>query len=377
MFSQIVTAAKGLFSRQDSDESSLKNLRPTTTTTTSGAPSGIKSSSNTPKMVTATRQRKFPAEQQQSSTEPEVNGSNGKRKSEPVGAEPTETQSKNKRRKRSSLEATTQESEGKPSSNKKSKKMTEPAEEPEEQSEEEKKPSAAPAAKKHFRFDSEEPEIPEVAAVEDTTEAQQDQDDESSDDDEAPETVDNSAQLSKMRMEAKKQERARQIEEQLKRDKRKQLDELRKSQAKLAKKKEAKAEDLLSESTETLQGTTTQDARRSALPALLPDDILNAAPDVRPPTPPAEERTIMQKKPNKLRFLDKKEKPPKDARVGDVTIRVLDDGVSKKPSKTVLPPKASKTGRNAKQNWLNKSRNTGALNGLRRTTGGSSGFVRK
>lgn len=166
-------------------------------------------------------------------------------------------------------------------------------------------------------------------------------------------------------------------EEQLKRDKRKQLDELRKSQAKLAKKKEAKAEDLLSESTETLQGTTTQDARRSALPALLPDDILNAAPDVRPPTPPAEERSIMQKKPNKLRFLDKKEKPPKDARVGDVTIRVLDDGVSKNPSKTVLPPKASKTGRNAKQNWLNKSRNTGALNGLRRTTGGSSGFVRK
>ncbi|GKZ17067.1 hypothetical protein AbraIFM66951_006021 [Aspergillus brasiliensis] len=330
-------------------------------------------------MVTATRQRKFPAEQQQSSTEPEVNGSNGKRKSEPVGAEPTETQSKNKRRKRSSLEATTQGSEGKPSSNKKSKKMTETTEEPEQQ-QEEKKPSAASAAKKHFRFDSEEPEMPDVADVEDTTEAQQNaenQDDESSDDDEAPETVDNSAQLSKMRMEAKKQERARQIEEQLKRDKRKQLDELRKSQAKLAKKKEAKAEDLLSESTETLQGTTTQDARRSALPALLPDDILNAAPDVRPPTPPAEERTLMQKKPNKLRFLDKKEKPPKDARVGDVTIRVLDEGVSKKPSKTVLPPKASKTGRNAKQNWLNKSRNTGALNGLRRTTGGSSGFVRK
>ncbi|PYH36130.1 uncharacterized protein BO87DRAFT_375143 [Aspergillus neoniger CBS 115656] len=376
MFSQFVTAAKGLFSRQDSDESSPKTLRPTTTTTTNSSSSGAPSE-NTSKMVTATRQRKFPAEKQQSSTEPEVNGSNGKRKSEPVGAEPTETQSKNKRRKRSSLEATTQESQSKPSSNKKSKKMTESTEEPEQQQEEEKKPSAAPAPKKHFRFDSEEPEIPEVAAIEETTEAQQDEDDDSSDDDEAPETVDNSAQLSKMRMEAKKQERARQIEEQLKRDKRKQLDELRKSQAKLAKKKEAKAEDLLSESTETLQGITTQDARRSALPALLPDDILNAAPDVRPPTPPAEERSIIQKKPNKLRFLDKKEKPPKDARVGDVTIRVLDDGVSKNPSKTVLPPKASKTGRNAKQNWLNKSRNTGALNGLRRTTGGSSGFVRK
>lgn len=208
MFSQFVTAAKGLFSRQDSDESSPKTLRPTTTTTTTS--SGIPSE-NTSKMVTATRQRKFPAEKQQPSTEPEVNGSSVKRKSEPVGAEPTETQSKNKRRKRSSLEATTQESGSKSSSNKKSKKMTETTEEPEQQQEEEKKPSAAPAPKKHFRFDSEEPEIPEVAAIEETTEAQQDEDDDSSDDDEAPETVDNSAQLSKMRMEAKKQERARQM----------------------------------------------------------------------------------------------------------------------------------------------------------------------
>ncbi|OOF99599.1 hypothetical protein ASPCADRAFT_40228 [Aspergillus carbonarius ITEM 5010] len=320
-------------------------------------------------MVTATRQRKFAAEKP--STEPNGNGSaetNGKRKSEPVAAEPTETTQTNKRRKRSSLEAA-QEPESKPSSKKS--KTTEKSESKPEQ-------PAAPMPKKHFRFDSEEPELPEVVA-EETTETRQgveDSDDDSSDD-EAPETVDNSAQRSKIRMEAKKQERAKQIEEQLKRDKRKQLDELRKSQAKIAKKKELKSDDLLSESTETLQGTTTQDARRSALPALLPDDILNAAPDVRPPTPPAEERTFMQQKPNKLRFLDKKEKAPKDVRMGDVTIRVLDGDVSKKSSKTTLPPKASKTGRNAKQNWLNKSRSTGNLNGMRRTTGGSSGFVRR
>ncbi|PYI08281.1 hypothetical protein BO78DRAFT_311079 [Aspergillus sclerotiicarbonarius CBS 121057] len=360
MFSQIVTAAKGLFSRQDSDEASLPNLH-----SNSGSTSSTSSGANTPKMVTATRQRKFAA------TEPNANGSaetNGKRKSEPVVAEPTETTQINKRRKRSSLEAA-QEPESKPSSKKS--KTTEKSEPKQEEQ------SSAPVPKKHFRFDSEEPELPEVAA-EETTETRQEVEDseDDSDDDEAPETVDNSAQRSKIKLEAKKQERAKQIEEQLKRDKRKQLDELRKSQAKIAKKKELKSDDLLSESTETLQGTTTQDARRSALPALLPDDILNAAPDVRPPTPPAEERTFMQQKPNKLRFLDKKEKAPKDVRMGDVTIRVLDGDVSKS-SKTTLPPKASKTGRNAKQNWLNKSRSTGSLNGMRRTTGGSSGFVRR
>ncbi|PWY71644.1 hypothetical protein BO70DRAFT_342631 [Aspergillus heteromorphus CBS 117.55] len=361
MFSQIVTAAKGLFSRQESDDASLEK-----THATSGASSRT-ASANTRKMVTATRQRKFTAEQP--STEPNANGSietSGKRKSKPVSSEPTEMQN-NKRRKRASLEAAP-ETEGNPSS-KKSKTT--------EDNETEQQESSAPSSKtNHFRFGSEEPELPEVAATEDTTETQQevqDSEDESSDD-EAPETIDNSAQLSKIRLEAKRQERAKQIEEQLKRDKRKQLDDLRKSQAKLSKKKDA---DLLSESTETLQGTTTQDARRSALPALLPDDILNAAPDVRPPTPPAEERSMMHTKPNKLRFLDKKEKLPKDVRMGDVTIRVLDDTVSKKHNRPALPPKASKTGRNAKQNWLNKSRSTGSLNGLRRTAGTSSGFVRK
>lgn len=196
MFSQIVTAAKGLFSRQDSNEASLENLHSNSGSTTS-------TGANTPKMVTATRQRKFAAEKP--STEPNGNGSaetNGKRKSEPVAAEPTETTQTNKRRKRSSLEAA-QEPESKPSSKKS--KTTEKSESKPEQ-------PAAPMPKKHFRFDSEEPELPEVVA-EETTETRQgveDSDDDSSDD-EAPETVDNSAQRSKIRMEAKKQERAKQM----------------------------------------------------------------------------------------------------------------------------------------------------------------------
>ncbi|KAI9369085.1 hypothetical protein BJX61DRAFT_536726 [Aspergillus egyptiacus] len=244
------------------------------------------------------------------------------------------------------------------------------------------------APKKHFRFGSEEPEIPETAEntqQEEPTSAQQ-HDEEESSDDEAPETVDNSAELSRIKEEAKRREKARQIEEQLKKEKRRQLDEARKLQAQASgKRKEVSVaattpgvgspvEDLVSESSATLQGSFTQDGRRPTLPALLPDDILNAVPDVRPPTPPPEAEAFAQKKPTKLRFLDKKEKAPKDVRMGDVAIRVLDSDNSRKKSGTALPPKASKTGRTAKDAWLKQARSTGHINGLRMVKSGSKGF---
>lgn len=164
----------------------------------------------------------------------------------------------------------------------------------------------------------------------------------------------------------------------MKKEKRKQLDEQRKLQAQLAnKKKEAEGADDESESTATLQGSTTQDGRRSGLPAFLPDDILNAAPSTRPPTPPVDDVAPVQKKPNKLKFLDKVEKRPKDVKTDGATIRVLDDGPSRKKAKTALPPKSSKSGRNARDNWLKNSRSTAQVNGLRRTGGGVSSFVRK
>ncbi|GFF40734.1 sporulation protein RMD1 [Aspergillus lentulus] len=320
-------------------------------------------------MVTATRRRNLETSPTTSGDNKGVSTSaNGKRKPESTSAGKSESQH-NKRRKRSSLEA---------------------AEEPERElptesamveSDSKREVAQAPASKtKHFRFDSEEPELPVGMETEAPEPQQKDPDNEdSSDDDEAPEAIDNSAQMSKIRLEAKKQERARQIEEQLRKEKRKQLDELRKQQAKqkeVTKLAAGSADDQLSESTETLRGSTTQDARRSALPALLPDEILNAAPVARPPTPPLEELNISHKKPNKLKFLDATEKRPKDVKLGDVTIRVLDENPTKK-DKTTLPPKASKTGRNAKQNWLNRARSTATVNGLRRTAGGPSGFVRR
>jgi U3 small nucleolar RNA-associated protein 16 len=67
--------------------------------------------------------------------------------------------------------------------------------------------------KNHFRFDSEEPELPETLPEETAEEPmQEDEDeDEDSDDDDAPEAIDNSAQLLKMKEQAKKREAANQL----------------------------------------------------------------------------------------------------------------------------------------------------------------------
>ncbi|KAK1139504.1 hypothetical protein N8T08_000709 [Aspergillus melleus] len=334
-------------------------------------------------MVTATRRRTLEVAQPITDSNVEVQiKTRSKRKSDTAAAPTTQIRG-SKRRKRASLESNQEPESGSqnetPEATQEIEAQLEPESEPEAAPEPEEKP-ATNGKTKHFRFDSEEPEIPLDTPAEENTETPQDKEgsDDDSSDDEAPEAINNSAQLSKIRSEAKKHEQAKQLEEQLKKEKRRQLDELRKSQAKMSnKKKESFADDLLSESTETLQGSTTQDVQRSALPALLPDDILNAAPATRPLTPPAEELETGPKKPNKLRFLEKSEKRPKDVRMGDVTIRVLDGEPPQKKSKTSLAPKSSKNGRNARDNWLNKSRSTGSVNGLRRTKGGPSGFVRR
>ncbi|KAL2832974.1 U3 snoRNA associated-domain-containing protein [Aspergillus cavernicola] len=353
MLSQLVTAARGLIfpgNHSNSDANITATELETTATATN------------PKMVTTRRSEAHAV----IPTEVETNlglESNGKRKSE-NGTSITPKDQNNKRRKKTTIQVVEEEVKAD------SKEDTEPG--------------------KHFRFDSEEPEFPESTEPEMPTSAQpevQDDADDSSDD-EAPETVDNSAQLSRMKSDAKKRERARQLEEQLKREKRRQLDEARKGQAKASGKRKGAPvsqiapgagtpEDLVSESSATLQGSITQDARRQTLPALLPDDILNAVPEIRPPTPPPETQSVIQKKPTKLRFLDKKEKAPKDVRMGDVAIRVLDSDNSRKQFATALPPKSSKTGRGAKDAWLKQARSTGYVNGMRMASSGSKGFVRK
>ncbi|CAI7602328.1 unnamed protein product [Penicillium glandicola] len=328
MFAHLVTAAKGLFTRQPEEEE-----QSTGTATNS-------------KMVTATRRGNAA-----------IDIASGKRKAQSAGAKTEDQQTK--RRRRSDPKATETDQEA-------TKHI--PAEKSSVNGEK------APAGKK-IRFDSEEPEPIQTQPEEISETPTQDEDDEDDSDDDAPETIDNSAQLLKMKEQAKKQETAKQLEEQLKREKRRKLDERRKLQAKSIVK--PKEDDMLSESTATLQGTTTQDARRAALPALLPDDILNAEFAIRPPTPPAEDQFAMTKKSNKLRFLDKQDKLPKDINMGDVSIRVLDAPSSKKSSNPPLAPKISKAGRNLQSSMRQKTRTIAQGNGLRQKAGGPSGFVRR
>jgi U3 small nucleolar RNA-associated protein 16 len=162
----------------------------------------------------------------------------------------------------------------------------------------------------------------------------------------------------------------------LQKEKRKQQDEKNKSQAKAAKHKEDQVQkkqpqpiddDLVSESTATLQGSVVREGRR-ALPALLPDEILNAEPVFRLPSPPPEQE---QKSTRQHKFFTEVDRPAKDLHRGDVTIRVLED------KKHMLPPKSSKSGRNVKAAWMAGQRGRSAPGGLKRVGGGPKSFVRR
>lgn len=145
-----------------------------------------------------------------------------------------------------------------------------------------------------------------------------------------------------------------------------------------------KHDEIMSESSATLQGSETKatspSTLKASLPMLLPDDILNAEPSTRPPTPPREKLNFAVKaSSNKIRFLDTVQKPLKDIRVGNTSVRVLDEMTqfnSRTGANNRLAPKASKAGKNQKDRWISGRRNTN-VSGLRRTTGGTSGFVKK
>lgn len=179
MLSHIVTAAKGFFTRPDSDETSATNPPETATSN----------------MVTATRQRNVATEE--TPAESDINSTpvtNGKRKTRTANSRKADGQ-QSKRRKRSSVEENGESDMGRDQSAK-----------TEEQAD-------TSVKKNHVKFGSEEPEEPVDTPVEEAPEPQQngqaDDDDESSDDD-APETIDNSAQMSRIKAEAQKLQQAKQ-----------------------------------------------------------------------------------------------------------------------------------------------------------------------
>lgn len=167
MFAHLVTAAKGIFTRQPEEQESQS----------------AGTSATNSKMVTATRR---------GNVAPET--ASGKRKAQSASASKTEDQ-QTKRRRRSDPKATGTDQDAT--------KHT-PAEKSSVNGEK------APAGKK-IRFDSEEPEPLETQPEEISETPVQDDEDEDDSDDDAPETIDNSAQLLKMKEQTKKQEAAKQL----------------------------------------------------------------------------------------------------------------------------------------------------------------------
>ncbi|EEP81455.1 conserved hypothetical protein [Uncinocarpus reesii 1704] len=255
----------------------------------------------------------------------------------------------------------------------------------------------------HLRFDSEEPQPEPVEGQEPDLKQKdaepQQQIDEDSDDDEAPEAVSNTKQLQELKEAERKREEATQRQEQLKKEKRREHEKRLKLQAKpkptplvhpSKPTTTPKQEDILSESSATLQGSEIRAPDYSSilpasLPKFLPDEILLAEPSIRPPTPPREtekQPAALRPSGNKLRFLDTIEKKPKDVKLGSMSVRVLDgtgSAASKNSFHNALAPKASKNSRIVRENWMagNRKGSAAVSGSLRRTTGGSSGFLRK
>lgn len=189
MFSQLVTAAKGLLTRQDAEEA--HSTQPNTTTTTE----------NKPKMVTTRRGNVATKD----TAGPESNDTpvaNGKRESGTVSAGKKGGQNKKRRRSNNTTETAEDAHDESPNG-------TSGIEEGTESKQDQPGP---PGKKNHIRFGSEEPALPEDLQAENATETGQEnqEEDEESSDDDAPEMINNSAQLSKIKSEAQKQEKARQ-----------------------------------------------------------------------------------------------------------------------------------------------------------------------
>ncbi|KAA6411580.1 MAG: hypothetical protein FRX48_04860 [Lasallia pustulata] len=242
----------------------------------------------------------------------------------------------------------------------------------------------------HKRFASEEPKPPPVQRPKTQEHSKpHDEDDDTNvvvadSDDDAPETLTASAGLEQVRATAIEAARAVEKQEATTKEKRKARDTRLKEQAKSASKRRKIHRETLPESdpenaSERSTGSVSNQPKastgsrmngRSALPALLPDEIIAIEPAARPPTPPEEPEVRLMSVSKKRKFLDADPKPPKDVKRGPVTVRVLE------AQRQLLPPRASKTSKALKEAWLVGRRGAGGAAVVqRRKLGG--GFVRK
>ncbi|KAF2248343.1 hypothetical protein BU26DRAFT_520042 [Trematosphaeria pertusa] len=234
-------------------------------------------------------------------------------------------------------------------------------------------PAPEPESRKtHMRFGSEEPtDSPDAVKMNKQGHARYEafealqadalmegEDDASgSDSDEAPEMVTTATAASKAiatEKEAARAHRAQQEKEQLKRQQRAQR--IAEEQAEKRKREEKEARRLQKTQAKPQRVasplSTSLDVDINNLPALLPDSILEAAGDKRPPTPPpvrqgktAEE--IRQEKLNRhIKFLERGEKPIKDVKKGSVNVSVLAQ------QNLALAPKVNQNTKNIREHWL-------------------------
>lgn len=242
-------------------------------------------------------------------------------------------------------------------------------------------PPPNPPKSTHKRFDSVEPEpfqpLPQDAKQDEVTLSDNPSD---IDDDEAPETVTASSGQAHALTAVLEQAKAAAGLKRERKLKRQERDVKLKKQAKSAKRahkadlarKSSKPNGAVDEAIDTPTPSANAQAPHKAkqpLPALLPDHILAEEPPIRPliPLPPSTGKIFT---PSKKRFLDLKQKPPKDIKKGRVNIRILQEGSG------ILPPKASRQGKALREAWLMGRRGKGSLV-ERRKMRGQGGFVRR
>ncbi|KAJ9667048.1 hypothetical protein H2201_002883 [Coniosporium apollinis] len=175
-------------------------------------------------------------------------------------------------------------------------------------------------------------------------------------DDEAPETITTASALAAARAREDEAARAQEQRKEAERKRRRERDEKLRKQAEKKERRRERGERERAKTAAVLEEDVAAPAADDAataldlnnLPALLPDALLAAAPEVRPPTPPPPSATqAVAKKPKQHhRFLDADEKPQKDLKRGPVNVRVLQQ------TNKLLAPKASANSRNLREAWL-------------------------
>ncbi|KAF1962038.1 hypothetical protein CC80DRAFT_488407 [Byssothecium circinans] len=226
-------------------------------------------------------------------------------------------------------------------------------------------PTPTPATKNtQIRFDSEDPiPAPEPVAPEaiDSEPAQDHAEDDASDSDEAPEMVTTATAASKVKAteeDAARAHKAQQEKEELKKQQR--AARIAEEQAAKRKREETKAKKLAKRQAREQKHQQRDDSATRErldvdmhkLPALLPDSILEAAGDRRPPTPPptrpgkSAEEMHKEKLNRHIKFLEQSEKPVKDVKKGSVNVSVLSK------QNALLAPKVNKSTKNIREHWL-------------------------